>query len=438
MKVGGISMFVKFSRFTIKIFLFVTLLTLVIISSILFARSSGATTSNVAIGPLTPKDVVYQIVTDRFFDGDTSNNVPAGFDPTLFDGTGNDLKLFQGGDWQGIISKIPYLKNMGITAVWISPPYANRNTVIIDYLSGGGINRWTSFHGYHARNFFMTNNHFGSMRKFEELRSILRSNGIKLIIDFVTNHTSRWQNPTDSFKPEYGKLYEPDKDIWGNYVFDVNGEPVDHNQDGRIENLLADPHNDIRGWFHGIGDRGTDTTKFGYRHRDLASLADFSQENTEVVAYLEKAVKFWKAKGIDGIRHDATLHVNPAFMKGLKDAVDSSSGGPISHFGEFFIGRPDPKYEEYRTFPDRTGVHNLDFEFFRSITATFGNFSRPMSDFGNMLIYTSNDYIYENQTLPFLDNHDVTRFRFVQPHNRPYHAALATLLTSRGTPVIYY
>lgn len=45
------------------------------------------------LGPVTSKDVVYQIITDRFYDGDTSNNVPAGFDATLYDGTGQDLKL---------------------------------------------------------------------------------------------------------------------------------------------------------------------------------------------------------------------------------------------------------------------------------------------------------------------------------------------------------
>ena len=77
------------------------------------------------LGPVTSKDVVYQIITDRFYDGDTSNNVPAGFDATLYDGTGQDLKLYQGGDWAGIIEKIPYLKGMGVTAVWISAPYGS-------------------------------------------------------------------------------------------------------------------------------------------------------------------------------------------------------------------------------------------------------------------------------------------------------------------------
>ena len=389
-----------------------------------------------SIGPVTSKDTIYQLLTDRFYDGDTTNNVPPGFDSTLYDGTGNDLKLYQGGDWKGITQKISYLKNMGITAVWISAPYFNRDTVIQDYQPGGSINRWTSFHGYHAHNYFVTNRHYGSMSDFNTLCNTLHQNGIKLIIDFVTNHTSRWRNPTHNNDPEDGKLWEPNKDGSGSYLFDSNGEPVVVN--GRFENLLADPHSDTAGWFHGLGDRGTDSSRFGYRHKDLGSLADFSQENGTVVAYLEQAALFWKAKGVDGFRHDATLHMNPAFVKGLRDAIDSSTGGPVTHFGEFFIGRPDPKYDEYRTYPNRTGVNDLDFEYFRAATNAFGNFSEKMSDFGSMLTKTQTDYSYSNQAVPFLDNHDVTRFRNIQPNDKPYHAAIATLLTSRGMPAIYY
>ena len=388
------------------------------------------------LGPVTSKDVVYQIITDRFYDGDPTNNVPAGFDPTLFDGTGDDLKLYQGGDWAGIIDKIPYLKGMGVTAVWISAPYENRDTEILDYKADGSYDRWTSFHGYHVRNYFATNKHFGTLNEFEELRDALHDNGIKLIIDFVTNHTSREVNPTAGNIPEDGKLYEPDRKEDGTFAFDENGEPYDYNGDGLVENLIADPQNDTLGWFHGLGDRGSDSSRFGYRYKDLGSLADFSQENGMVAQYLEEATLFWANMGVNGIRHDATLHLNPAFVKGLKDAVDSSN--TVTHFGEFFIGRPDPKYDEYVYFPKQTGVNNLDFEFFRAASTTFGDFSTTMADFGDMLMYTQDDYEYENQTVTFLDNHDVSRFGYLQRNEKPYNAALATLLTSRGIPNIYY
>lgn len=140
--------------------------------------------------------------------------------------------------------------------------------------------------------------------------------------------------------------------------------------------------------------------------------------------------------GVNGIRHDATLHMNPAFVKGLKDSVDSNN--TITHFGEYFIGRPDEKYDDYVYFQKQTGVNNLDFEMYRSLNSTFGDFSLTMSDFANMLVYTQEDYTYVNQTVTFLDNHDVTRFGYIQQNAKPYNAALAVLLTSRGIPNIYY
>lgn len=81
------------------------------------STQTASTLNEDYLGPVTSKDVIYQIITDRFYDGDTSNNVPDGFDASLYDGTGTDIRMYQGGDWQGIIDKIPYLQSMGITAV---------------------------------------------------------------------------------------------------------------------------------------------------------------------------------------------------------------------------------------------------------------------------------------------------------------------------------
>lgn len=390
------------------------------------------------LGPVTGRDVVYQIITDRFVDGDSSNNIPSGSPSSIFDGTGADLKLYQGGDWQGIIDKIPYLSNMGITAVWISAPYANRDEPIYDY-NGGGTLTWSSYHGYHASNYFRTNRHFGGMADFDEMVEELHDAGIKVVIDFVSNHTSRWQNPTDSYSAENGKLYEPDRNGSGDFVFDGNGDPVDYNSDSSVDNLIADPNGATNpGWFHSIGDRGADSSRYGFRYKDLGSLADFTHELPAVAEYLEEAAIFWKERGIDGYRHDATLHMNPAFAKAFRDAIDSASGGAVTHFGEFFIGKPDSKYGEYTTFPDRTGINNLDFEYFRTITNVLGSGSEDMDDLANFYDYTDDDYVYENQTVTFIDNHDVSRFLRVNSDTRSLDVALAVTLVSRGIPNIYY
>ncbi len=392
-----------------------------------------------SLGPVTSKDVVYQILTDRFYDGDINNNTPSGSPSQIFDGTGSDLKLYQGGDFQGIIAQIPYLKNMGITAVWISAPYANRDEAIIDYQADGSQITWSSYHGYHVSNYYKTNPHFGGMKDFTDMVAALHANGIKVIVDFVSNHTSRWQNPTNNNSAEHGRLYEPDRDSNNNFSFNVNGDPVDLNNDGSSDNLISDPNGTINpNWFHRKGDRGTDSSRFGYRYRDLGSLADFTHELPAVVKYLEEAAIFWKNTGIDGYRHDATLHMNPAFAKGFRDAIDSASGGAVTHFGEFFIGKPDPKYAEYTSFPDRTNINNLDFEYFRTLTNVLGNGSEDMNTLANFYQYTANDYQYENQTVTFIDNHDVPRFLRINSDQRSLDVALATSLTSRGIPNIYY
>jgi hypothetical protein len=142
----------------------------ILVFAVIFAtfNASYAQTCT-ALGPITSKDVIYQLLTDRFYNGDTTNDKTAGFDPALFDGSGNDVKLYQGGDWKGIEQHITYLQDMGISAVWISAPYSNHDTVILDYQADGSINKYTSYHGYHAHNYFATNKHLGVDGGFRSL-----------------------------------------------------------------------------------------------------------------------------------------------------------------------------------------------------------------------------------------------------------------------------
>lgn len=115
-------------------------------------------------------DVIYQIVTDRFYDGDTSNN-PSG---DIFDKS--DMKKYHGGDWEGIIDKINdgYLINMGISALWISSPVENITTV-------DPSNNCASYHGYWAKDFFKTNTAFGDIDDFADLVTTAHNHGIKVI-----------------------------------------------------------------------------------------------------------------------------------------------------------------------------------------------------------------------------------------------------------------
>ncbi|PZR96609.1 MAG: alpha-amylase [Candidatus Chloroheliales bacterium] len=348
-------------------------------------------------------DTVYELMTDRFSDGDTTNNNPYN-KSNSYDSTHTDINKFFGGDWQGVINNISYLKNLGVTAIWITAPYNNLDDA---YFQSSNSTYYNAYHGYWAKDYFVPDEHWGNWAKFDSLVSTAHTNGIKVIIDYAPNHT----NQTDSV--EAGGFYRNGV-LQGRWNADTNG------------------------YFHHLGNRGdSQTSKYDYENRDLANLADFSTENGAVQNYLTDSIDVWLSHGVDGIRNDATLHQSDAFRTVFADHVNSNSN-PVFHFGEYFVSSPDPKYDDYRTSPDRTGIQILDFELANIARGAFGDFSKTMEDLKNTINYTANDYTYETKAVTWLDSHDKERIASLQPNRGIEHAALAFLLTSRGTPVIYY
>ena len=160
------------------------------------------------------KQVIYQIVTDRFFDGDTSNNnPPQSFG--LYDPTKTNWQLYWGGDLAGIQQKMSYLTGLGVTAIWISPPVDN-----IDVSIPAGGNPTAPYHGYAAHDDKVIEEHFGDVSNtwmaFDALVSAAHQNGIKIIVDFAPNHTN------NNSAGEYGALYD-NGTFLGNYTNDGNG-----------------------------------------------------------------------------------------------------------------------------------------------------------------------------------------------------------------------
>src|SRR4029077_20968186 len=135
--------------------------------NVTFSGSSGTLSSLAAVtltvsgAPLTAgtgnfkQQVIYQIVTDRFFDGDPSNDDPPQ-SKGLFDATCTNFQMYWGGDFAGIQQKMAYLAGMGITAIWISPPVDNIN--VAANLGGTSL---APFHGFWARDMKRTEEHFG-------------------------------------------------------------------------------------------------------------------------------------------------------------------------------------------------------------------------------------------------------------------------------------
>ncbi|MCA1607690.1 MAG: alpha-amylase, partial [Acidobacteria bacterium] len=121
---------------------------------------------------------------DRFSDGDQSNNDPAQ-SRGIYDR--NNKFYYHGGDLQGVINRLPYLKDLGITAVWLSPWYDNYDRLNDIELKEGRPS--TGFHGYNAQDFYAVEEHFGTLAKLRELVEEAHKAGIKIIQDSVVNHT---------------------------------------------------------------------------------------------------------------------------------------------------------------------------------------------------------------------------------------------------------
>ena len=155
-----------------------------------FSGTSGTLSSSAGLvltisgAPITTatgnfkQQVIYQIVTDRFFDGDPSNNDPPQ-SKGLFDSTKTNFQMYWGGDFAGIQEKMAYLAGMGITALWISPP--------VDNINVGTPN--APFHGYWARDMKRIEEHFGdasnSWTAFDAMVTASHQNGIHVFGDFA-------------------------------------------------------------------------------------------------------------------------------------------------------------------------------------------------------------------------------------------------------------
>lgn len=196
--------------YLILVMAFTFVIALLSLSPALNAASLSMEDSDVENSASFSTDTIYQIVTDRFFDGDPSNN-PTG---DIFDKSNN--RKYHGGDWAGITQKINdgYLTNMGISAIWISSPVENITTI-------DPSNNSAAYHGYWAKDFYRTNSFFGSVQDFKTMIDTAHDADIKVVIDFAPNHTSTAEYGNMVF-PEDGRLYK-DGQLIGGFKNDTAG-----------------------------------------------------------------------------------------------------------------------------------------------------------------------------------------------------------------------
>lgn len=355
-----------------------------------------------------PSDVIYLIMPDRFANGDPSNDDPA-VSKGMFDRSKSHF--YHGGDLAGIRQHLPYLKSLGVTALWLNPIYDNTNHLDQKELAAG--QPTTPYHGYHAVDYYGVEEHFGTMAEFRQLVDAAHQQGIKIILDMVENHTS----------PYHPWVTDPPTPTW------YHGTAAHHVNEPWQAWTLADPHSPpavraptLDGWFVDI-------------------LPDLNQDDPEVARYLIQNTLWWVGmSGMDGIRQDTWPYVPRRFWRDWMGAIKAQY--PSLHVvGEVF--ESDPALVSFfqggrvnQGIDDRVDAL-FDFPLYFAVRNAFAH-GRSIREVAQVLAH---DRLYPNPdalvTLAGL--HDVMRFI-----NEPgatadgLRLAYTFLLTARGTPMLYY
>ena len=340
--------------------------------------------------------LIYYAVTDRFNKG--GGGAIAG-----------DPERFQGGNWQGMIDKLDYLKELNVDCLWISCPYENKR----DFFGKDG------FHGYWPTNFREAEPNFGDKEKLRELCAKAKEKGIKIMLDVVVNHTGYdhpWVN--DPSKRDY---------------FHKNGN------------------------IHGPG-------QWQAENCALAGLPDLDQENKAVADELVDAHKEWMGLGVAAARMDAVRHVPEEYLRRFDQEMRSINPDFFA-VGEAFW--QDPNF--VAGYQNRTMDSMFDFPLAYSIRYVFSgdedrSLKERMADFQKVREHSNQeaarllrhsgqesmtklssafegDMYYDNPNKlgTFLDNHDMIRFMSdCKGDLGKLESATAFLMAIRGTPCVYY
>jgi len=344
-------------------------------------------------------DVIYLIIPDRFANGDTTNdNYPGMFEGA--DRTSPGVR--HGGDLQGIISKLDYLHDLGVTTLWLTPVVENN---MYKY----------SYHGYSVTNLYKTDPRIGTNELYRKFVVEAHRKGLKVIMDHVNNHIG-------THHPWMENLPMPD---W------FNGTALKHQEPFHSKVELDDIHTDsvikqkaVTCWF--------DTT-----------LADLNQLNPFVAKYLIQSTIWWvEFSGVDGIRED-TYPYNFAEYRETWAKTVMDEYPKFNIVGEVWAEDPVliAPYQKGGYFPRKYAPQLpcvTDFGMYDAFRKTFIDTAGRTESIFNCI---AKDFLYPNPNnlMLFLDNHDIRRIAYtLNGDEKRLRLALLTLLTTRGIPQILY
>ncbi len=408
------------------------------------APSSVAQLDFVPAGPVTPspadwRDVLfYQLLIDRF---DNADQEPPAFDAEKTP-RGRDREqaaVFQGGNLRGIIRRLDYLRDLGCTGLWISPPFKNRQ-------DDPG-----SYHGYAIQDFLQIDPRFGTLEDLQKLTCEAHRRGMYVILDIVINHTG------DVFQYE-GEASRPfnEKEVYPfGHWHKISKEEKLQRDDALWPVELQDAECFTR---HGaIGDLSK-ASEAEILDGDFFSLKDLNLGNPKALDAMIRSFKYWiGAADIDGYRMDTVNHVRPEHMAIFCNAIHEYARriGKMHFliFGEVvgddallqkYVGRNTPMEGDHQRYPLMDAT--LDFPLYARLDEvlkgqkTCGELRERYEGFRGYYRDFSEASRY---FVTFVDNHDQSHRpfrRFLHPNQDWKLGVLATafILFNMGIPCIYY
>ncbi|MHC9011220.1 alpha-amylase family glycosyl hydrolase [Stenotrophomonas rhizophila] len=372
---------------------------------------------------------VYFVVTDRFVNGDPSNDhrdqggahrtfdipVPC---PDKVDGNIGYL----GGDFKGVLDNAAYIRNLGFGAVWITPIIDNPDQAFtgskpISCTSTLTDRGKTGYHGYWGVNFYTLDEHLPSRDlDFAAFTRGLHAADLKVVLDIVGNHGSpAWTMPVA--QPQFGQIFDKD----GRLIADHQNLPPQQ---------LDPVHNPLHAFYNNIGP--VDGKHGSIFDGNLAELSDFNEHNPAVMDYLVGAYLQWSAQGVDALRIDTIGWLPHPWWHAFVNRIRAEHPGMFM-FGEAF-DYDASKIAEH-TWPANANVSVLDFPLRGALSSVFGKEQKGFDTLAEPLHLLDGPYANPYELMSFYDNHDMARLDatdagFIDAHN--------WLFTARGIPVIYY
>ena len=418
---------------------------------------------------LPQDEVIYFLLPDRFENGDQRNDLgglkgdrlKTGFDPS-------HKGYYHGGDLQGLIERLDYIQDMGVTAIWLAPIFKNKP------VQGPPGQESAAYHGYWVTDFTQVDPHFGTNDDFKAFVDAAHARGMKVYMDIIANHTADviqykgcpiqacgyrsiadypyqrrggpggaavnpgFAGDGDRSTANFSKLTDP------NFAYEVEVPAAEKSV--KVPAWLNDPL-----WYHNRGNSEWHGESMTYG--DFSGLDDLYTEHPRVVAGLIEVFGSWIDRfGVDGFRIDTAKHVNPEFWQAFVPAMlerAKARGIPNFHiFGEVYQDTMEPGTLAVHTRVDRY-PSVLDFAFraaaLQTLAGDKGTGTWERLFFGDPLYEGGADKAMQLPT--FLSNHDAGRFSMFVRRALPNagdeevldRVALGhvMMLTLRGVPTIY-